>query len=467
MASGKNLTVYLTSDVTKFRRGMTSASRSARSFGDTTKRVMGGVGLAVAAVGAVAAKELVDAVGKASNLAEATSKAGVIFKRSAARVQEWAEDAAYNMGLAETAALDAASGFGALAKQAGIKRGAVAAFATEMATLAGDLASFSNTSVEDAVAALQSGLRGEAEPLRRFNINLSEGAIMAEALASGLVKAEKDTLKVKSAQLSAQRAQDAYSAAVRKSGPNSVTAERALAALEIAQLRLSKATKGSVPQLTDQQKIVARTQVIMKQGKDAAGDFDRTRQGIANTSKIISAEIENLQTDLGTGFLEGVGGFEEGTGRVVTGLEEMRDEAAETGRKLGELTRGALDTLGAFAKGVSAIPILFNGATTLLGDLYDFGLDKVGLISDEEGAKRKAANARRLAELNHQGLVLANDYVQNVRPGATGSTSVNLYNPADDLYTGDPVRSRSNRQVRDGRSNARAAQREARTGNRP
>ena len=38
---------------------------------------------------------------------------------------------------------------------------------------------------------------------------------------------------------------------------------------------------------------------------------------------------------------------------------------------------------------------------------------------------------------------------------------------ASSLYTVDPARSRSNRQVHDGRSNAVGAQREARTGNRP
>lgn len=457
--AGKNLTVYLTSDVSKFRRGMTSAGKSAQSFGDKTKRILGGVALGVGALGVVAAKELTDAIGKASDLAEASSKSTVIFGKASETIKRWASTAATSMGLAETAALDAASGFGSLAKQAGLKGGKVAGFAKEMSQLAGDLASFANTSVEDAVGALQSGLRGESEPLRRFNINLTEGAIMAEALASGLVKAERDTLKVKTAQLSASRAQDAYSAAVRKSGPDSTAAQRALDSLEIAQLRLAKATKGTVPQLTDQQKMIARVRVIMKQGKDAAGDFNRTREGVANTSRIISAEIENLTTDIGTGFFEGVGDFTDGAGKVVDGLGEMRDEARTTGRIIGTLVREALSSIQSFANGIQSIPIFYQGATTLLGDLYDFGLDKIGLISDEEGQKRKEANAARLAALTLQGQALV---AQQQNP----ESRLDSFSAAS-LYTVDPNRSRSNRQVRDGRSNARAAQREARTGNRP
>ena len=45
---------------------------------------------------------------------------------------------------------------------------------TSLVQLASDMASFNNTSVDDALLALRSGLSGETEPLKRFGIALSE-----------------------------------------------------------------------------------------------------------------------------------------------------------------------------------------------------------------------------------------------------------------------------------------------------
>ena len=55
--------------------------------------------------------------------------------------------------------------------------------------------------------------------------------------------------------------------------------------------------------LTAQQKVLAAQKVIFEQTSDAQGDFGRTSTGLAAQQKILSATLENIQTNLGQAFL--------------------------------------------------------------------------------------------------------------------------------------------------------------------
>jgi hypothetical protein len=120
--------------------------------------------------------------------------------------------------------------------------------AVKFTTLATDLASFNNTSPEDAVLALGAGLRGEAEPLRRFGILLDDATLRAKALELGLVKTTKDAL-------------------------------------------------------TPQNKSLAAQAVILEQTTLQQGDFARTADGAANKQRILTAQIKDAKTNIGKGFL--------------------------------------------------------------------------------------------------------------------------------------------------------------------
>ena len=63
-----------------------------------------------------------------------------------------------------------------------------------MTKLAADMASFGNVGVEETLTALQAGLRGEAEPLRRFGVLLDAATLKTKALQMGLVDNEKKAL---------------------------------------------------------------------------------------------------------------------------------------------------------------------------------------------------------------------------------------------------------------------------------
>jgi hypothetical protein len=201
---------------------------------------------AAAGLGALAAGA-VSAVKAASDMAEAQSKVNVIFGEGSKEIAAFAKTASDKIGQSKQAVFDAAGTFGTFGKAAGLSGTDLAKFATGFSGLASDLASFNNSTPEEAIAAIGSGLRGEAEPLRRFGILLNDATLKTAAFELGIYDG---------------------------SGA-----------------------------LTDQQKILAAQKVIFEQSTDAQGDFARTSDGLANSQRTLSAKLADTQAAIGQGFL--------------------------------------------------------------------------------------------------------------------------------------------------------------------
>jgi hypothetical protein len=237
---------------------------------------------------------------QAGDLAETQSKVNQIFgAEGAAALEKFAGSAAKNLGQSQQTALDAASTFGIFGKAAKLSGSDLVGFSTEMTTLASDLASFNNTSPEQAIEAIGAALRGEAEPIRAYGVMLDEAALKAEALSMGLLKPVKDGAKIKGYQVAILEGQKKYNDAVAEFGPKSLEALRAESNLGTARDRLTKATEGTIPPLTQQQKVLAAQSAIMKQTKVAQGDFARTSDGLANKQRILKAQFADFSTELG------------------------------------------------------------------------------------------------------------------------------------------------------------------------
>tara|TARA_R110000868_G_scaffold366734_2_gene629647 strand:+ start:145 stop:2373 length:2229 start_codon:yes stop_codon:yes gene_type:complete len=184
----------------------------------------------------------------ASDFNEEASKSEVIFGDASTAIMEFSKTAATSLGQSQTEALKAAGTFGVLGTAAGLTGTDLGNMAVKFTTLATDLASFNNTSPEDAVLALGAGLRGEAEPLRRFGILLDDAALRTKALELGLVKSTKDALDPQTKSLAAQA-------------------------------------------------------IILEQTTLQQGDFARTADGAANKQRILTAQIKDAKTNIGKGFL--------------------------------------------------------------------------------------------------------------------------------------------------------------------
>lgn len=185
---------------------------------------------------------------QASNLNETLSKTDAIFGTSSDAMKKWAEEAATTVGLSQGAALDAASSFALFGKSAGLAGQDLNDFATDNVQLAADMASFFNTSVEDASTAISAAFRGETEPIRRYNVMLDDASLRAKALELGIVSTTKNAL-------------------------------------------------------TPQQKVLAAQALIMEQTSTAQGDFEKTSAGMANQQRILAAQTANAQAELGAIFL--------------------------------------------------------------------------------------------------------------------------------------------------------------------
>ncbi len=227
--------------------GVQAADKQLKAFGTSAKTVAGAVGGFSLAIGTVKSV-LGPAISAASNMEESLSKVNVVFGRGAREVEKFANSAAKNLGQSKQSVLEAAGVFGTFGKAAGLAGTDLAVFSNDFTTLATDLASFNNTTPEEAVQAIGAALRGEAEPLRRFGVLLNDATLKQEAMTLGIYDG-----------------------------------------------------KGA---LTAQQKILAAQSAIYKQTGDAQGDFMRTSDGLANSTRTLSATFKDLQAKFGAAFIE-------------------------------------------------------------------------------------------------------------------------------------------------------------------
>jgi|688.fasta_scaffold62507_10 hypothetical protein len=244
---------------------------------------------AFANLGAGVVSSISSAVDAATSLGEETSKSGVIFGQSAARVAEFAKQAS-RIGLAESAALSATGSFGNLFTAMGLGREQAADYATTLTSLGADLASFNNSSVEEAVQALGAALRGEAEPIRRFGVLLDEATLKQEALARGLITSTSGSLTP------AIKAQAAYAA-------------------------------------------------ILRQTASAQGDFARTSGSLANLSRIVSAQSTNVFSTIGQTFEPLYRAIAEAASNVLVAIGPLFESVADGVRSSVEVIAAAIARL--------------------------------------------------------------------------------------------------------------------------
>jgi hypothetical protein len=306
IGGGKTLTIYLAADLKKFNQGMTQAQTGLKGFANTMSNNLGPALLAAgAAAGVFALKLAGDAIGAARDLAETQNKVGVIFGESSKSILTFAENAVTGLGQTQQQALDAAATFAQFGKAAGLSGTDLAGFSTELVTLSADLASFNNSSPEQAITAIGAALRGEAEPLRNFGVLLDDATLRARAMEMGIYQG---------------------------SGA-----------------------------LTQQQKVLAAHQEILAQTTDAQGDFSRTSEGLANTQKILQAAVEDAKAEIGEGLVQAL----EAASAAMGGTKGMAGVIQQTGQDVGDFTRG----IGILVEGLAELTGTTNTASTANKDL--------------------------------------------------------------------------------------------------
>lgn len=238
-------------DKKDYDRGLDSAESKSRGWAGRVGSIFKSAGKVIAAglaIGAVAIAGIaVASTNAASDLEESRAKVKEVFGAEAAAIEEWASSSSRSFGQSRQQALEAAGTYGNLFQAFGLGRQESTEMSKSLVELAADLASFNNTSVDDALLALRSGLSGETEPLKRFGIAISDARMRTELLALGF----KDLPTVLTP---AMKSQAAYS-------------------------------------------------LIMKDSSLAQGDFARTSDGMANQQRIAAAVFQDTLAAIGAAFL--------------------------------------------------------------------------------------------------------------------------------------------------------------------
>lgn len=181
----------------------------------------------------------------ASDYEENLNKLDVAFGDSSGKVREFADNAMDMYGLSKVAASGSASAFGALAKGVGVAEDEAADMSIQLTGLSSDLSSYFNTSNDVAAKALEGIFTGESEALKKFGVVMTESNLKQFAEEHGLV----------------------------------------------------------YDKLTQVEKTMLRYNFVLEKTKDAQGDYARTSDGTANSTKTFQAALQDLATTFGTELL--------------------------------------------------------------------------------------------------------------------------------------------------------------------
>lgn len=128
------------------------------------------------------------AIQMASDIQEVQNVVEVAFGSMAGMVNRYAREATKTFGLSSLSFKKYASNLMAMSNGMGVIQEKGAEMSITLAGLAGDLASFYNTTSDVAFTALQGVFTGETEALKKFGIVMTEANLQAYALSIGITK---------------------------------------------------------------------------------------------------------------------------------------------------------------------------------------------------------------------------------------------------------------------------------------
>jgi hypothetical protein len=207
----------------------------------STMLSLGAVGLAAAGAAMVGITK--QAVTLGSELQEVDSKFEAVFKGEADSAEAWAESFGNSIGRSETELKSFLSTFQDTFVPLGFSRKEGAAMSKTLTELTTDLASFNNEQDTQTAAALQSALVGNHETMRRYGVIITQATLEQELFNMGI--------------------------------------------------------EDGIRGATEQEKVLARLNMIMDNTTDAQGDAARTADQFANMQRNLKGDIKDIMAEAG------------------------------------------------------------------------------------------------------------------------------------------------------------------------
>lgn len=226
-----------------------SASGTASSVGSAFSSMAKKVGGAIAAAFAVSK---ITSFGKeclslGSDLAEVQNVVDVTFGGLSGSVDKFSKNAAKQFGLSEAMAKKYAGTYGSMAEAFGFTQKQALDMSEALTGLTGDVASFYNISQDEAYTKIKSVFSGETETLKDLGVVMTQSALDAYALSKGFGK---------------------------------TTAE-----------------------MSEAEKVSLRYAFVQEKLANAQGDYARTSDGWANSTRTLALQFDTLKAELGQGLI--------------------------------------------------------------------------------------------------------------------------------------------------------------------
>jgi len=265
--------------------------------------------IAVAALGGAAVK-------MGSDYIESLNKVDVAFGSSAKSVENFSKTTLDSFGIASGTALDMASNFGDMATSMGLPQAAAALMSEKLVGLGGDLASFKNISIDEANTALDSVFTGETESLKKLGIVMTQQNLQEFAASKGI--------------------------------------------------------KTKIADMTQQEQVQLRYNYVMAKTTSAQGDFARTSDGAANSTRVATESIKEAGESIGV--------------MLAPILAKAAQYVAGLAKNFSGLSDGTKKTILivlAIVAAIAPLAFIISGIATAIGALtvaFTFLMGPIGLV---------------------------------------------------------------------------------------
>lgn len=256
-------------------------------------------------------------VNAASDYEENLNKVSVAFGDSKKVVIDWADTATAKFGLSKNQALEATSLFGDMATSMGLSRAESANMSTSLAGLAGDLASFKNIDIQQAMTALNGVFTGETESLKTLGVVMTEANLQAFALKQGITK--------------------------------------------------------KVSAMSQAEKVQLRYAYVMEMTNNAQGDYSNTAGGTANSMRTLQAAVSNLAIAFGQRLLPTITPLIQKATELINKFASLDPTMQQTILKIGAFVAVIGPVASVLGKVFSSVGMVSKGLSFLAGKIAAFG----------------------------------------------------------------------------------------------
>lgn len=330
--------VWLGLDDEDLQRGLKTAQRKLRDFGNSVQAV----GRDLMSIGGIALTAMAVPVKYASDLEEVTNKFNVVFADSKKIMEDWSNSTAKEVGRSKRQIKEFVASAQDLLVPIGFEAGAAQEFSKQIVKLSLDLASFNNMRDEDTMRDLQAALTGSGEVMKKYGVIVSEAAVKQELFNMSIDP------KVAS----------------------------------------------------EQEKVLARLNIIMRGTTAAQGDVARSSDSVANRLKKLKGNLEDSAAAIGNALLPMVSNLLKDFSELSVSFGIFAENNQGLVSFIAKTSIGIV-ALGAAINGVGIAFKVTSGAVWLYGKAIDNAIIKDALYS---AATKKIIVSNSLTSLSFKSL---------------------------------------------------------------